>query len=667
MAIKVLPKNIDNPDRPYTPEAESLLRNSFACNCRLFYSDKSISSAKISPNGKYLIASLTEYTYAIWDIANGKCINKNYKQNFATYVTFSKDGKRIATSEISSGVISIWDAKTNRLLQKINTGGDIVRIVEFYNNDRDLIIVTDYGAARIWNIDKNKVITEFGRFRCIPHDSDICFKKGLYCCRNANNHIVVVNVLGSIVFETKEEYSYVSYIAISDNGQLIGYITDKELFIWDIEKKKLVRKTSDVTTPVVSIEFNTNQNVIAIAYYNEEKRGIDIYDYTKWKLICHFKEDVDFQSVINFCKDDKSLLVCHPRNYYVKIYDYIMDNGPKQLYSHRVDIVSFGFNHSKNLLATADSKGNVFIWDMMKKKKLYSFKTHISNILSLMISRDDKRVIIASGTDISEDGGYQFQQKDKNEDIHWIVSIWDYNGNAINIIDVCESWPISAIFVKQGKYICSGSLGKKLQMWRNKKGNLLKTWEIDNIDNEKYCIEEKNNLLAVLQFDHKKILLYDLASGDRIADIQVDLKGDESINCISLSPNCNYVACGSDKGYVRIWETKHYKQIASWMTSYCYVDSIIFCCKEDKIFTLSEKTLKVWDVKTGRFIQTLDEEMGMYDYLFIVSNKRDLYLKSSKGIYSYSFMPLQELIDLAYYQLRNRGLTSEESRKYYLD
>ena len=35
LALKVLPKDVSNPDRPYTPEAEFLLRNAESCNCSL--------------------------------------------------------------------------------------------------------------------------------------------------------------------------------------------------------------------------------------------------------------------------------------------------------------------------------------------------------------------------------------------------------------------------------------------------------------------------------------------------------------------------------------------------------------------------------------------------------------------------------------------------------
>ncbi len=665
LALKVLPKDINNPDRPYTPEADSILRRSYTCTCSTYSSNKAISFAKFSPNGKYLIASLLESAYIIWDVSDGRCVNRNNKQIFATHVAYSKDSKRIVTSEISSGIICIWDSKTNRLLQGINTGEECVRIAEFYNDDKELIIVTDYGAARIWSIKEKKFKAEFGHSRCVPHDSDICPNKGLYCYHDTNGRVVVKHLLGSIVFETKDNYRFIGHIAISEDGELLGYVTEKDLFIWNIQKNQLIIKTRSITTPVVSIKFNTKHKIIAVAYYNEEKRGIDLYDINKWRHISHIGENVDYDTIMEFSKENNAILICNPNSYHVRIYNYLWGNNTKCLKGHRAGIVSVGFNRLKQLMATADEEGNVFIWDLAKNKRLSSFNTHIRNIFHLIISQDDTHVVIISGTDIGTDGGYILRQKEMDNDIGWIVSIWDYCGNLINIIDAYEPQPSCASFVKNGKCICLGARGR-IQMWKNLKNNYVKKWEIDNVEDEIFEIEERNNIISVLH-SKSRILLCDFETGKRILEIKVELEEDDYINCLSLSSNNHYLAYGTSEGNVSIWDIKKLTAIVSWKSSLYRIESICFDYSETKVFTLSIEALQVWDVETGKFIQTLDSNMNACNcnQSILYIGERELLVKN--GVTIYSFRNLGYLIDLAQEQFINRELTAEERRDYYLD
>ena len=671
LSIEFLPDNLKQPNRPYTPEAESLLRKSYSCNCCLFASHDSIESAKYSPDGKHILASLPDYAYMIWDVANGECICKNLNKVFAHYATYSEDGKRIATSDIVDGEIQIWDSKTNRLLQRINTGlkteDTHIRRFEFRNNDRELIIVPDNGRVRLWDIQEGRMTKEFGYSSPIGYDMAICCQKGLYCHHNYDNHVVVEDCSGEIIFKTEDQYKFISCLSVSDDGSIMGYVTDNELFIWDIQNTRLLIRQDGIVGPVVSIVFNTEHSIVAMAYFNEKKRGIDLWDYARWERIYHIKEDVDRDSFIEFGKDGKTILLCNPRNHFVKQYIYGLNNRPK-LFKTRDALLSAGFDRSKRMMATADKKGDVIIWDLETNKKLFSFDTHLRHVYDLMITKDKKHVILISETTIGQDGGYLLRQKEADEAVGWIVSVWDCDGHIINIIDAYESLPSRAFFVKHGKFICLASAGEGVQIWRNDNNRLEMLWEIEDADEDCISVEENHDYIAVLQSD-KTIVLCDMETGNRMGGIAVDLEDDESLSCIALSPMGNYVAAGSNKGYLRIWDIKSFTLITSCKISFYHVHSITFSDEEEKVFAHSIEALQVWDTKTGRLIQTIDKHANSNDWnpLLMVLKKREILLSTSGGVALYDFPPLEELIEAAHDQLKNREFTNEERRGFYLE
>ena len=79
-------------------------------------------------------------------------------------------------------------------------------------------------------------------------------------------------------------------------------------------------------------------------------------------------------------------------------------------------------------------------------------------------------------------------------------------------------------------------------------------------------------------------------------------------------------------------------------------------------------TVRIWDVITGYCLQTLKGHTGDVNSASFSPDGRHIVSASIDGtIIIWSFPPLQDLIDQTRQRFKNRPLTPDERRTYYLD
>lgn len=668
LALNVLPRNISNPNRPYTPEAELLLRNSFLCNCRLYKSDERLSYARFSPEHKHIIASLEEYTYEIWDVATGECVNKNLNNFFSKHISYSADGKRIVSTKYLDGDICIWNAVTNELLQVIKTREENIRYVEYINKDKDLLIKTDYHTI-IWSIKKRKIIktNQFGYFN--PTKSAVCIKEKVCCISSRNNVVVKGLYTDTILFEKIEQGNHpVDCVTISPDGKLVGYVINDKMRIYDIRQNQLVFELDNVPTPVVSLKINAECDTLAIGYFNQAKRGVEIWNMVKKEQLTSFQEDIDVYSILEFAKDSETILICHPCRKCIKLIDYCKTSDIIHKKGHGDSVVAWGVDKDEQLAATADRMGVVTLWNIEKKCKLVSFDTTLQEIKHLAVSAKENQIVIVSGTDIDINGKYMLRIEQDDENIHSLVTVWDLKGNLINITKRLKNYPSEVMLASNGCWLVAESL-QNVIIYKNRNNYFKKTWIIDGIQVNFMTSKHNGNIIAISSYDNSSIEVYNIETHEHLNCYDC---GGINPTCISISPKENYIAAGLENGFIYVWSLRTKELVSVWKASSSMVESIVFSFDEEKIISYSLE-LNAWDVKTGRIVQIIDNHVGlgggigMYKQSLAFVNTQTVMLVTTDGISFYTFKPLQELIDEVQKQIGRRKLSEEESRLYYLE
>ena len=151
LVLEVLPKDLDNPDRPYTVEAEQALRNSFSQNIRVFKHTNFVISASYSPDGRCIVSVSRDHTVRIWDVETGAELRRleghTWIVNTASY---SPDGRYIVSAS-NDKTVRIWDAETGAELRRLEGHTSHVNTASYSPDGRYIVSASDDKTVRIWD------------------------------------------------------------------------------------------------------------------------------------------------------------------------------------------------------------------------------------------------------------------------------------------------------------------------------------------------------------------------------------------------------------------------------------------------------------------------------------------------------------------------------------
>ena len=162
MALYALPKDLDNPDRPYVVEAERMLRYfdfyvSRQCLRTILKHNNDVKQAFFSPDNKYFISKTKDNTVYVWDTKSGILVNEPLK-NIAS-LSFDTIGTCIAL-EVNGNLINVWDVISNKIITpSIKHDGDVLDAI--LNANGNMILVKTSGDY-VYNWDIN------GKMLCEP-------------------------------------------------------------------------------------------------------------------------------------------------------------------------------------------------------------------------------------------------------------------------------------------------------------------------------------------------------------------------------------------------------------------------------------------------------------------------------------------------------------------
>ena len=511
LLLEVLPKDLDNPDRPYTLEAESALR--FACefhSAKLIILTDGVTYASISPDGKQIVSATGNNKYQVWDTDTGeKIMQLEISNDLFTTVTYSNDGETIKR-DYNDNSQQIWDKQTEKIFRELMNLNYRANSVFFSKEGQFIVSASNDNLVVIWDAKSGKEILKFEKNLGASHETLL---DGSYIASLDWNHASqildvetmneirlsteFIQGISSLVFSGNGKYLVsssadntirlweleglrkynkiasldgVSSISYSPDGKYIVVASNEKIIIWSTETREEVLRLVGHKRNVNSVTFSPDgKRIVSSALYDtiivwDAKTGIE---QLRIKERTYKVNSVEFSSdgkwiVAATGEEDADDIFKVSYDYSVLIWNSTTGEFSKELRGHSYLVHSAAFSPNGKLVASASSDKTVRIWDTESLRELKILKGHNNEVHNVVFSPNGTRIISGS--------------KDNT------IRVWDVEtGKELLKIDQLSHLNHSVGLSHDGKWIISTAGG--IQIWDIETGYEL--WEIK--DNSIYA------------------------------------------------------------------------------------------------------------------------------------------------------------------------------------
>ena len=658
LALEALP-----PNRPYTVEAENALRKASLYNNAILRGHTFVESASFSPDGKYIVSAFSDNTIRIWDAKTGRQIVEPLEGHSAS---FSPDGRYIVS--VSDSTVRIWDAQTRQQVgEPLKHHPHYVYSASFSPDSRYIVSASDDLTARIWDVQTRQQVGE-----PLKHHNDVRFA------------------------------------TFSPDSRYIVTISDYKAWIWDVETGLQVGKPLESEGPILKATFSPDGKYIATAHYSD---SVIIWDAKTRQQVGKYKYDNSSINTVTYSPNGNyimttrynSVIIKDTANYY-----------SSELIEHTDNINSAYFSPDSRHIVTASNDKTVRIWDPFSKQceeiqlntddydwtrhalfsqngryiatssvidvsrvvRIFEVKTgeqvgtdiKIENYNSIAFSTDDKYIVLTCSH-------YKVHEEDYLDYVEYQFLLTFDIKTTQQVGDTLKLYAYSTFLSPDGKsflspdgkyIVLTSDVDSTITIWDAKTGQqvgkpLKQPYKVSAVFFSPYG----RYIIITTLYDNTARIL-DAKTGQQVGE---SLVGHTSpISSASFCPDGRYIVTASCDNTVRVWDAKTGRQIGNTLEGHtASVLSATFSPDGRYIVSASDdNTIRIWDTKTGHQVQTLNCKDPI-TAIFSTDGRHIMSVDIYGTIKIWDFPPLQELIDSTRERFKNRPLTPEERRQYYLE
>ena len=687
LALEILPKDLNHPvDRPYTLEAEGALREANLNHSAIIKTQNRVGSAIYSPDGKEIMtSSKSDSTFRFYDRRTGGIIRSFKTGYYCKNCSYSSDGKQILsccdslmiildaqdgsimktiivdTSEVnsikydlcgkriitSSGhTIKIWDAETGLILKTIESKG-FFKYALFSPNGK--LMAAFEIQKDIWIENKNKVMV---------FDEETI--KDVFQSKNK------VMILDTETYKEIQSFTIIgndSHIDFSPDGKklLASSTQQNEIKVWDIETRELLFTIS--TDHCQNVAFSPDgEKILSSANHgfsissNNNPKTIKIWEtHSGEELQTLYGHKFVISSAVFSPNGDEVVSVSEDKT--IRIWDLKANDNSNILVKSDERMYSADINPDLNLIAANVDEKGIVVWDMQTgKEKLELKDDHFPTAPA--INPNGKQIL--------------FVTWDSNSHIPSNLNFYDLDSQKTTktITDTIDGFE-KIVFSPDGqKIVYLSNRNNKIKLMDLETFSVIWTIEksILSMDNVKFSPNGKQ----VLYVDNK-LKFYDATTGEELL-VSSDKHNSHLVFDAEFSPDGKTIATAAEDNIIRIWDAETGNCIKVLEGHENGVLCVSFSPDGKYLASGSkDKTIRVWELQSGACVCEYKGHYASVSNISFTSDGKQIISLSDDWtsddwtIRKWPFPPLQELIDQTRERFKDRPLTDEERKMYYLE
>jgi WD40 repeat protein/tRNA A-37 threonylcarbamoyl transferase component Bud32 len=572
-----------------------------------------------SPDGRWLASATRAGLLQLWPAAPGEqpitlepaASNRNLET--WAILTWSPDGKRLASAAEPERPIRLWDPVTRRPVLTLRGHGKPLRSLAWNPDGKRLASAGDDATVKVWDATSGKEVLTFPIFPRNNIGGDPRTLSMLAWSREGtrlavagwDKTIKVYDVAAAKeVVSLHGEKEAAPAVAWSPDGKRLASASQDGTFqLWDVTTWQVVLTLSSPPWSDRLRHSNGWQGTLAwspdgwlLGFFNETPgmEGVILWDATP----------VDGKA--------PELPPVEPRPAGKEPEAVVVDEL-RSFLGHTGHVTSVCLSTDGRRVLSGGFDKTMRLWDAERGSELRRFEGHTQAIWSVALSRDGKRAL--SG---SEDKTVRIWDVDAGKELHRLeghqgvvssvtfladgrqalsacwdrtVRLWDVEGGKqLRRFDV--GVPVTAVAVSaDGKQALFGSTDGILRLWDLQTGRELRRMDCpkEMVEGVAFAPDGRNALSAHAD---KTVRLYQLETGKEVRRFTGHTA---KVDSVTLSPDGRCVlSCGEDET-VRLWDLANGRELVCFVGHRNKVRCAVFSGDGRQFLSGSyDKTLKLW-------------------------------------------------------------------------
>jgi len=280
----------------------------------------------------------------------------------ATYVTFSPNGKTIATAS-DDHTIKLWDAQSATLLGTLLGHKAAVIWVDFSPDGKTLASASWDRTVKLWDLEKGEE-----RKTLLGH-SDVAWSVAFYsdgrklASGSYDKTIKLWDVETGQAEATLEGHTRRVYgIMFSPDGKTLASASwDKTIRLWDVERAQLSKILEGHTNFCLAVAFSPSGDVLASS---GEDRTIKLWDVETGQLRDTLRGHTGSIWALAFTPDGSTLVSGGWQDKAIKLWDVKTGLLEKTFEAHALPVRCVAFSSDGKTLASASHDRTIKLWDV---------------------------------------------------------------------------------------------------------------------------------------------------------------------------------------------------------------------------------------------------------------------------------------------------------------
>ncbi|WP_392531313.1 protein kinase [Nostoc sp. C117] len=247
--------------------------------------------------------------------------------------------------------------------------------------------------------------------------------------------------------------SSVNALAFYPQGKILASTNDdKNIKLWDLNKKKLIASLSGHRQAVKSVAFSPDGKILATA---SDDKTIKLWHISTLKEICTLLGHSHAVKSVAFSANGQ-ILASGSWDKTIKLWNVNTGAEICTLTGHQLKVNSVAFSPQGEILASASYDRTIRLWQNNSEREfkncpcytlLGTLSGHAWAVLTVAFSPDGK--ILATGSDDNT------------------IKLWEVNTGQLISTLLGHSWSVVALaFTADGETLISGSWDKTVKLWR---------------------------------------------------------------------------------------------------------------------------------------------------------------------------------------------------------